>query len=205
VSGRGRFISFEGIDGSGKSSHIEPLAERLRARSIEVVGTREPGGTPVGEQLRELVLHQPMSIRTETLMMFAARAEHLHTVIEPALARGAWVLCDRFTDATFAYQCGGRGLPVSAVQSLADWLHPRTWPDLTLLFDLAPAEAARRLAAVRSADRFEAEQQEFFARVRGHYLERAAAEPGRFALIDATPARERVAAEVERAIARLFE
>jgi len=181
---RGRFITFEGIDGAGKSTQIAFAEGWLRSRGRDVLLTREPGGTPLGEALRELILHRPMRPRTETLLMFASRCEHVETVIEPALAAGRWVLCDRFTDATYAYQSGGRGLPEEDVARLERWVHPRLQPDLSFLFDLDPEIAAARLARAQRSDRFESEQRDFFARVRAHYLARAQAEPQRFVVVD---------------------
>jgi len=186
MTARGRFITFEGIDGAGKSTQIEVVANALRARGLPLAITREPCGTPLGEALREVILHQPMGMATETLLMFAARAEHLERVIRPALAAGTWVLCDRFTDATYAYQAGGRGMSAERIAELEQWVHPDLQPDLTLLFDVPPEVAAQRLARARSADRFEAEQVEFFARVRNAYVERARAEPQRFVVVDGT-------------------
>ncbi len=180
-----RFISFEGIDGAGKSSHIEALAEALRAAGHTVCLTREPGGTPLAEALRELFLHRPMDALTEALLVFAARRDHLVTVIEPALARGETVLCDRFTDATFAYQGAGRGFDLAVLAQLEQWVQQGRQPDLTLWFDVPPAVAAARRAAARDADRLEREAEDFFARVRGGYAARAHAAPGRFARIDA--------------------
>jgi dTMP kinase len=180
----GRFITFEGIDGAGKSTHIDFVAAELARAGKAVAVTREPGGTEIGEQLRTLLLSRPMTPRTETLLMFAARCEHLAQVIRPALEQGRWVLCDRFTDATYAYQAGGRQLPEEQIEALERWVHPDLQPDLTLLFDVDPAVAARRLAGARAADRFESEQQDFFARVRAVYLERAARFPQRFFVID---------------------
>jgi dTMP kinase len=184
MNGRGRFITYEGIDGAGKSTQIAWVEAWLRARGADVLLTREPGGTPLGEALRELILHRPMQPRTETLLMFAARSEHVLEVIEPALAAGRWVLCDRFTDATYAYQAGGRGLPLEDVACLERWVHPRLQPDLTFLFDLDPEVAAARLAKAQRSDRFEREQRDFFRRVRMHYLDRARAQPGRFIVVD---------------------
>lgn len=182
----GKFITFEGIDGAGKSTHIDFVAQRLRQRGLVVHATREPGGTPLGERLRELLLHEKMHIETETLLMFAARREHLAQVIEPALARGDWVISDRFTDASFAYQGGGRKLALEKLQVLEQWVHPNRQPDLTLLFDV-PLEVARsRLAATRELDRFEQEQAEFFAATRAVYLQRAQEFPQRFRVIDST-------------------
>ncbi len=197
----GRFITFEGIDGAGKSSHIEALADWARACGVEVVLTREPGGTPLAERLRELFLHEPMDALTEALLVFAARRDHLRTVIEPALARGALVLCDRFTDATFAYQGAGRGFDAAVLSQLEAWVQEGRQPDLTLWFDVAPAEAARRRAAVRSADRLEREDEAFFTRVRDGYAQRALATPARFARIDAAQAREAVRADAIAALA----
>lgn len=183
---RGRFITFEGIDGAGKSTQIQVVADVLRSRGIEVVITREPGGTPLAEALRNLVLNEPMDPSTETLLLFAARSDHLERVLRPALEAGRWVLCDRFTDATYAYQAGGRGVPVDKIATLEQWVHPDTQPDLTLLFDLPPEIAAQRLAQARAADRFESEQLDFFGAVRSQYLERAAAFPARFFVVDST-------------------
>jgi dTMP kinase len=190
------FISLEGIDGAGKSTHIAALAQWWRARGREVVLTREPGGTPLAERLREMVLHEPMDPLTESLLVFAARREHVVKVIEPALARGAVVLCDRFTDATFAYQGGGRGFDWAVLVQLEDWVHGHRQPDLTFLFDVSPEVAEARRAAVRQPDRFEAQDLAFFTRVRQAYERRRAAQPDRFALIDATQAPESVGSQV---------
>lgn len=181
----GRFITLEGIDGAGKSSHIERLCAWLRERGHEVVVTREPGGTPLAESLRQLVLHEPMDALTETLLVFAARRDHLVHHIEPALARGATVLCDRFTDASFAYQGGGRGFDRHILTQLEAWVQHGRQPDLTLWLDLPPATAAQRRAAVRAPDRFETQDLAFFERVRAGYQARQLADPGRFAKIDA--------------------
>ena len=198
----GRFITFEGIDGAGKTSHLDELERRWRETGRDVVRTREPGGTPLAESLRELVLHRPMDALTESLLVFAARRDHLLTVIEPALARGAWVLCDRFTDATYAYQVGGRGLDEARFAALERWVHPDFQPDLTLIFDLDPEVAARRLAGTGQApDRFEREKVDFFQRVRAAYLRRAAAAPQRVRLIDASRKPDEIRAEVEAVIA----
>lgn len=184
---QGCFITLEGVDGAGKSTHAAWMADWLRARGVSLIETREPGGTPVGEQLRELVLLQPMDLRTETLIMFAARNEHWKTVIQPALARGQWVLCDRFTDASFAYQGGGRQLGAQAIALLEHWiLQQGQGPDCTFLFDVPLETAQERLQGGRDhADRFEQEGQAFFERTRQAYHERAQADPGRFAVIDA--------------------
>ena len=181
---KGKFITFEGIDGAGKSSHVEWLAETLRQRGLVVKVTREPGGTELGEKLRSLLLSEFMHLETETLLMFAARREHLAQVIEPALNRGEWVVCDRFTDATFAYQGGGRGLDRSKLQQLEHWVHEHLQPDLTLLFDLPLDVARERIAlASRVLDRFEQERADFHERVRQVYLDRAKHNPSRFRVI----------------------
>ncbi|MBL8481389.1 MAG: dTMP kinase [Rhodocyclaceae bacterium] len=184
---QGRLITFEGVDGAGKSTQLERAVAWLRARGVDTLATREPGGTPLGEALRELLLHQPMRLETETLLMFAARAEHIAELIKPALAAGRWVVCDRFTDASFAYQGGGRGLAAARIADLERWVHADLQPDLTLIFDLAPEIAAQRRGAARAtADRFEREQREFFDRVRAAYHQRAHAYPQRVRLIDAS-------------------
>jgi dTMP kinase len=197
----GRFITFEGIDGAGKSSHIEALAVWLQARGRPVVVTREPGGTELAEVLRELVLHKPMDAMTEALLVFAARRDHLQQRIEPALAAGATVLCDRFTDATFAYQGGGRGFDLGVLRQLEYWVQADRDPDLTLWFDLPAATAASRRAAVRAPDRFEALDETFFERVRAGYAARRDAHPGRFAVLDASLAPPLVWAQIELAVA----
>jgi dTMP kinase len=197
---RGLFISFEGIDGAGKSTHIQSLAEAFRARARTVVLTREPGGTPLAEQLRSLALQEPMDALTEALVMFAARRDHVLQVIEPALARGDVVLCDRFTDATFAYQGGGRGFDTAVLAALERWvqsvpaLEPPALrqPDVTVWFDLDPAVAAQRLAGARVPDKFESQPQAFFARVAAGYAARAAADPVRFLRVDADQPRAAV-------------
>jgi dTMP kinase len=183
---RGRFITVEGIDGAGKSTQIDAVAAALRARGLQLVLTREPGGTSLGESLRELILNERMTAETETLLLFAARAEHLDRVIRPALAVGQWVLCDRFTDATYAYQSGGRGVDEERIAALEHWVHADLQPDLTLLFDVPPEVAAQRLSRTRAADRFEAEDVHFFAAVRRAYLARASSDPARFFVIDGT-------------------
>ena len=176
----GLFLSFEGIDGAGKTSQLAWIPSRLRAAGVECIVTREPGGTPAGEALRTILLAQPLRPETETLLAFAARAEHVGSVIRPALAAGRWVLCDRFTDATFAYQGGGRGVAPERIVSLERWVHGGLSPDRTFLFDLPAAAAAQRRAAAREADRFEREGIAFFERVRHAYHARVAADPGRF-------------------------
>jgi dTMP kinase len=196
----GKFITFEVIDGAGKSTHIAFVAELLRTRGLTVITTREPGGTPLGESLRDMVLHQKMHLETEALLMFAGRREHLAQVIEPALARGDWVISDRFTDATFAYQGGGRKLALDKLDALEQWVHPHLQPDLTLLFDV-PLEVARaRLDAERTLDRFEQEQADFFAATRAEYLRRAAQFPQRFRVLDST----RAIAAIQDEIRQLF-
>ncbi|MCX7143749.1 MAG: dTMP kinase [Proteobacteria bacterium] len=183
---RGRFITLEGVDGAGKSTHMDWIARRLEAEGKAVVVTREPGGTPLGEELRKLVLAQSMHLETEALLMFAARREHLARVILPALDAGTWVLSDRFTDATFAYQGGGRGLDLGRIEVLENWVQQGLQPDLTLVFDLSVEEAKRRRSAATAApDRFEQENLDFFKRVREVYLSRAARSPQRIRLIDA--------------------
>ena len=185
---RGRFITFEGIDGAGKSTHLCWVVDRVRAAGFAAVATREPGGTPLGENLRELLLHQPMSHDSEALLMFAARREHVEQVIRPALARGDWVVCDRFTDATYAYQGGGHRVARAAIEALEQWIHADCQPDLTLLFDVEPEVSRARLGRAatqgRTLDKFEREQADFFDRVRAAYLERARAHPQRFRRID---------------------
>jgi len=197
----GLFVSFEGIDGAGKSSHVESLAAAFRAAGREVVLTREPGGTPLAEQLRQLALNAPMDPLTEALLMFAARRDHLAQVIEPALARGEWVISDRFTDATFAYQGGGRKLDLKKLAALEQWVHPHLQPDLTLLFDV-PLEVARaRLDATRALDKFEQEKADFFASTRAEYLRRAEEFPVRFRLIDSTQSFGDVQKEIDQIVA----
>lgn len=197
----GRFVTVEGIDGAGKSTHLDAIEAWLRAQGRVVLRTREPGGTPLGEALRDLVLSQPMDALTEALIVFAARRDHLQRVIEPALARGEVVLCDRFTDATFAYQGGGRGLGLEVLNPLETWVQQGRQPDLTLVFDLPARVAAERRAAARSPDRFEAEDEAFFDRVRAGYRRRAEQAAGRFAVIDAGGTRDRVWAQVEQSLA----
>lgn len=195
---KGKFITFEGIDGAGKSSHVEWLAERLRQDGRVVHVTREPGGTELGEKLRELLLHASMHLETETLLMFAARREHLAKLIEPALAKGEWVVCDRFSDATYAYQGGGRGLDRAKLHLLEQWVHGNLQPDLTLLFDL-PLDVAREriVLASRVLDRFEQERADFHERVRQAYLERVHSAPARIQVINAQKSIEEIRKELE--------
>lgn len=183
---RGKFITLEGIDGAGKSTHLAFIAEYLRATGKQVVVTREPGGTPLGEMLRDLVLSQAMHVETETLIMFASRREHIDKVIVPALEKGIWVISDRFTDATFAYQGGGRGIANERLKLLEDWVQNGLQPDLTFLFDVSSELSHQRLAFNQSLDRFEQEKQDFFKRVRDSYLDRAHAFQHRMRVIDAS-------------------
>ncbi len=197
---RGRFITLEGVDGAGKSTHLPAIADMLRARGREVLITREPGGTALGERLRELLLHEAMHPETETLLMFAARRQHLAQLVLPALARGVWVICDRFTDASFAYQCGGRGVAGDKLRLLEHWVQGDFQPDLTLLFDVPVPVSMRRLAGVRAPDRFERENGAFFERIRRAYLQRAAEFPQRFRVIDA----DRPLPEVEKSVEEII-
>ena len=200
----GLFISFEGIDGAGKSTHIQGLADLFRQQGREVTLTREPGGTPLAEALREMVLHQAMDPLTEALLIFAARRDHLHQVIEPALARGDVVLCDRFTDATFAYQGHGRGFDLQILNQLEQWVQGRAeglrQPDLTIWFSLDTLIAAQRLADARVPDRFESQPQAFFSAVHQGYAERAKAMPQRFVTLDASQTRHQVWQQLTRAL-----
>lgn len=203
---RGRFITFEGIDGAGKSTQHAWLVEHLRAQGRDVVATREPGGTPLGEKLRALLLAEPMHLETEALLMFAARREHLAEVIEPALARGAWVVCDRFVDASFAYQGGGRGLAWEKLEQLSAWTLGDLQPDMTFIFDAPVAVAQERLSKANASsgatrDRFEQEQAAFFERVRAAYLRIAAENPLRVKLIDATQPAESINKILKESIA----
>ncbi len=202
---KGRFITFEGIDGAGKSSQIAAVVSFLGARGVVVEQSREPGGTRLGESLRELLLHQPMHLETEAMLMFAARREHLAARIQPALLRGEWVVCDRFSDATYAYQVGGRGLKPEKFAALETWVHPGLQPDLTLLFDLPPEIAASRVASTGAdPDRFEREQRDFFVRVREAYLERARHAPGRICVIDANRSPDQIRDEIKTLLEERF-
>lgn len=191
---RGRFITFEGIDGAGKSTQIDVIEETLKARGFEVIRTREPGGTPLGEVIRKELLSVSMDPSTETLLFFASRAEHIAQVIRPAIECGAWVLSDRFTDATYAYQVGGRGFPAHKVEELERWTHGDLQPDRTVLFDIEPEVAAERVARARNLDRFEKENLDFFKRVRQAYLTRAKQSPNRFLIIDSMQDKDTVSA-----------
>lgn len=200
---RAKFITFEGVDGAGKSTHLNWFADALRQRGLEVLVTREPGGTPLGERLREILLNQPMHAETEALLMFAARLEHIGQVIRPALRRGTWVVSDRFSDASFAYQGGGRGVALGKLEQLERWVHEDLQPDLTLLFDIPVEVARQRLSNNASLDRFEQEQGGFFEKVRRAYLERREKHPQRFALIDAARTPEAVKGDLENIIRAL--
>lgn len=195
-----KFITFEGVDGAGKSTHLVWFVEELRKRGRNVLVTREPGGTPLGENLRDILLNKPMLAETETLLMFAARFEHIEQVIKPALQRGTWVVSDRFSDASFAYQGGGRGVKVSKLEQLESWVHENFQPDLTLLFDLPVEVARQRLSANASLDRFEQEKDVFFENVRQAYLERCKKYPGRFVVIDAAQTLEQIKVYLEKLI-----
>ena len=197
---RGKFITLEGMDGAGKSTHIPNIIATLKARGIEVVATREPGGTRLGEQLRALLLHEAMHPETETLLMFAARREHIALVIEPALKRGAYVLSDRFTDATYAYQCGAKGVDAAKIMQLETWVQGSLQPDLTLLFDVPIEISMKRLADAREPDKFERENAQFFEKLRQAYLSRAADNPARFRVIDANQPLDKVKVFVETLI-----
>ena len=196
----GKFITLEGMDGAGKSTHIPNIVAALKTRGVEVVSTREPGGTRLGEQLRALLLFEAMHPETETLLMFAARREHIATVIEPALKRGAYVLSDRFSDATYAYQCGAKGVAASKVKQLEKWVQGSLQPDLTLLFDVPVEISMKRLADAREPDKFEREDAQFFEKLRKAYLSRAVENPTRFRVIDANQALEKVKVLVDKII-----
>lgn len=198
-----KFISFEGMDGAGKSTHLNWFAEQLKARGHEVIVTREPGGTPLGEQLREILLHQKMSMDTEALLMFAARAEHIAQVIKPALQAGKWVISDRYTDASFAYQGAGRGMDWQKLQQLEQWVHADLQPDLTLFFDVPVEVARQRLSNNVMLDKFEQEQGDFFERVRSGYHRRVKEQPQRYAVIDAAQSLEQVTAQLITLIAKI--
>ncbi|MFA6016037.1 MAG: dTMP kinase [Gallionellaceae bacterium] len=200
---KAKFITFEGVDGAGKSTHLDWFANALQQRGIDLLVTREPGGTPLGERLRELLLHHPMHAETETLLMFAARREHVEQVIRPALKRGTWVISDRFSDASFAYQGGGRGVALDKLEQLEQWVHADLQPDLTLLFDIPIEVARQRLANNVSLDRFEQEQGQFFEKVRQAYLARTQKNPSRFAIIRAENSRADVQNNLEHIISTL--
>lgn len=197
---KNKFITFEGMDGAGKSTHLAWFADALRRRGLDVVVTREPGGTPLGEQLREILLNQSMSIGTEAMLMFAARLEHIEQVIKPALRAGKWVISDRFSDASFAYQGGGRGMDWEKLSQLEQWVHPNLQPDLTLFFDVPVEVARQRLANNVSLDRFEQEQSDFFERVRAGYHKRILQNPQRYVVIDAAQPLDKVKHKLEEII-----
>ena len=202
---RGRFITLEGIDGAGKSSHVEHLMARVRDRGHRAEATREPGGTPFGQRLRELVLHHHTDAMPEALVMFADRSAHIVGVIEPALSSGTWVVCDRFTDSTYAYQCGGRGISRELVGALERIVHPELQPDVTFLFDLDPSIAyERQRAQSREPDKFEREKADFFRNVREEYLRRAREFPQRIHVIDASGEIADVRARLDEAFAHAF-
>jgi dTMP kinase len=204
---KSKFITFEGMDGAGKSTHLAWFADALRQRGLDVVATREPGGTPLGEQLREILLHQPMSIGSEAMLMFAARLEHVEQVIKPALRAGKWVVSDRFSDASFAYQGGGRGMDWEKLRQLEQWVHPDLQPDLTLFFDV-PVDVARQRLRMPdrsgttnvSLDRFEQEQSDFFERVRAGYYKRIQENPQRYVVIDAAQTLDIIKHKLEEVI-----
>lgn len=199
----GKFISLEGMDGAGKSTHIPDIIAQLQQHGVEVVSTREPGGTKLGEQLREILLHEPMHPETEAMLMFAARREHIAQVIQPALARGAYVLTDRFSDATYAYQCGAKGVSAEKIMQLEEWVQMGLQPDITLLFDVPPEVSLQRLASARTPDKFEREGLAFFAQLRTSYLQRAAEFPQRFRVIDANQTLDKVKVIVADIIASI--
>lgn len=205
---KAKFITFEGVDGAGKSTHLNWFADTLRARGIDLLVTREPGGTPMGEKLRDILLHEPMHAETEALLMFAARREHIEQVIKPALQRGTWVISDRFTDASFAYQGGGRGVPVEKLEQLERWVQGNLQPDLTLLFDI-PVEVAherltKNVAQTNIAlDKFEQEKSDFFEKVRNAYLDRAKKNTARFAIIRAEKTPEEVKVSLEEIVSSI--
>jgi len=203
MANTGKFITLEGMDGAGKSTHIPTIIDVLNTKGVEVISTREPGGTSLGERLREILLHEPMHAETETLLMFAARREHIATVIAPALARGAYVLSDRFTDATYAYQCGAKGVNANKVQLLEQWVQADLQPDMTILFDVPVEVSMQRLASARTPDKFERETADFFTRIRESYLLRAQQNPTRFRIINANQALNIVKQEVEVTISTL--
>jgi dTMP kinase len=196
----GKFITLEGIDGAGKTTHLGWLAAFLRDRGISVTVTREPGGTPTGERLRELLLDraQRLGPETETLLVFAARREHLDTIIVPALQKGNWVVCDRFTDATFAYQGGGSGVSWGKIQALEEWVQGTLQPDVTFLFDVTPEAGRSRSGKIKHPDRFEQEKEAFFERVRAGYLRRAGEHPERIRIVDANLALAEVRKQLEK-------
>lgn len=200
---RGKFITLEGMDGAGKSTHIPHILNHFRARGLEVVSTREPGGTSLGERLREILLHEAMHPETEALLMFAARREHISQVIEPALARGAYVISDRFADASYAYQCGGRGVDFEKMNLLEQWALGELQPDITLLFDVPVDVSLQRLSKARAPDKFEQEGADFFTRIRDAYLRRAQQYPHRFRVINSHQSLEDVVKSLDNIISSI--
>jgi dTMP kinase len=200
---RGKFITLEGMDGAGKSTHLPEVIAALQASGKEVVCTREPGGTPLGERLREILLHAPMHAETEALLMFAARREHIATVIEPALERGAYVVSDRFTDASFAYQGGAKSVDMEKLEIMEAWVHPDLQPDMTLLFDVPVAVSMERLSHARDPDKFEQEGPAFFEKIRNAYLDRARKAPERFHIINSDQPKEAVKQQLLKIIASI--
>lgn len=197
---KGKFITVEGVDGAGKSTQMAVIDQALRERGIDLVRTREPGGPETAEKIRELLLNEPMSPKCELMLMFAAREENLDKIIRPALAKGQWVLCDRFTDASYAYQGYGRGRSIEEIRTLENFVHPDLKPDLTVLFDVPTEVAAARLS--RKLDRFEKESQDFHRRVREGYLRMAKAEPERFYVVDGTQMPEQISAQLREVFAQ---
>jgi len=202
---RGRFITLEGVDGAGKTTHAQWIVEKLEALGAPVTATREPGGTPLGEQIRNLLLKEAMHLHSETLLVFAARSEHIHQVIEPALAKGQWVVCDRYTDATYAYQGGGRALGPAPIEALEQWIQPAPRPDRTFLFDVPLAVARQRLNRGRDRDRFEQEGAAFFERTRRAYLQRAAQDPQRLCIIDSNRPIDATRNQLERELTAMVQ
>lgn len=201
---KGKFITLEGMDGAGKSTHIPAIIDQIKSFGETVVCTREPGGTPLAEQLREILLHQAMHAETETLLMFAARREHIEQVIAPAIARGDCVISDRFTDATYAYQAGGKAVPIAKINALEAWVQGDLQPDMTLLFDVPVEVSLKRLALARTPDKFEREGADFFEKLRNAYLARAKQDPARFRIINGNQALEAVKEEVKVSIEEFF-
>ncbi len=201
---KGKFITLEGMDGAGKSTHIPDIINQIKALGETVVSTREPGGTPLAEQLREILLHQAMHAETETLLMFAARREHIEQVIAPAIARGDCVISDRFTDATYAYQAGGKAVSVAKINALETWVQGDLQPDMTLLFDVPVDVSLNRLSLARTPDKFEREGADFFEKLRNAYLTRAKQDPTRFRIINGNQAIEAVKNEVKVSIEEFF-
>jgi len=199
----GKFLTLEGMDGAGKSTHIPLIIQLLEQRGKKVISTREPGGTPLGEKLRDLLLHEQMQVETETLLMFAARAEHIHQVIQPALEQGYYVLSDRFTDASYAYQSGAKKLAPEKINVLESWVHSHLQPDLTLLFDVPVEVSMTRLQASRTLDKFERESTDFFTRIRDTYLSRAKQHPDRFVVINSNLPIHQVESQIKIAIERI--